>query len=241
MNRFILLSFILCSWITGCAPETPLRQGPPEGWDGIAAKWWVAGQDTSAIFRNLETLEDLEVVEGEGVFLASGSVARLDAREEFERAVKRSLIRLFRNEPAIVDSLFEAFLVPKIQTVKFTNDPIEDVEKFKKNAYKVLARHFREPRTKLALGTDVPVVYPDSLREQGIGGDVKLQVFLNEEGEPQSVELLEGVHPVLDQIAMDATTQMRWIPGYVEHKRDWKAIPSWARFRITFTTSNSRR
>ena len=238
MNRILSITLVLGLLAAGCATETPLREGPPDGWEGESAKWWLPGQDTTLAFRKLETLDEMGVSGGNAVYVASATMAtRSNARDEFSRAVKRSLIRLFRNEPATVDSLFESFLAPKVEKVRFTDDPVKDVEKFKKDAYKLLARHFREPRTKLALGTDVPVMYPDSLRESGIGGSVKLQVYLNTEGEPQSVELIEGVHPVLDQIAMDATTQMRWIPGFVEHKRDWKAIPTWARFRITFATS----
>ena len=236
MNRIYYLTLALALWVVGCAVEPPLREGPPDGWDGMSAKWWIESADTTHFFRKLETLEEMNVTGAGRVYVGASAVASRNAREEFALAVKRSFIRMYRNQPAIVDSLFEAYLAPKIADVRFTNDPVKDVDKFKKEAYKVLARHFREPRTKLALGTDVPVMYPDSLREQGIGGAVKLQVFLNEEGEPQSVELIDGVHPVLDQIAMDATTQMRWLPGYVEHKRDWKPIPTWARFRITFST-----
>jgi TonB family protein len=130
-------------------------------------------------------------------------------------------------------------MAPKVSEVQFTSDPVQDVENFKKQAYKLLGRHFREPRTRLELGTDVPVLYPDSLRAQGVEGAVSLQVYLNDEGEPLTLELIEGVHPVLDQIAMEATTQMRWIPAYVLEKRDWKAIPAWARFRITFSTGEN--
>ena len=144
---------------------------------------------------------------------------------------------MYRNEPAIVDSIFEQYLTPKIADVKFSNDPVQDVEKFKKQSVSLLRRHFQEPRTRLDLGTDVLVVYPDSLREQEVAGAVKMQVYLDDEGNPLAVELIDSVHPVLDQLALVATTEMRWLPAYVEHKRDWKPIPSWTRFRITFKTS----
>ena len=216
-----------------------MRQGPPDGWVGEATRWWIDGQDTTSFFRDLETLESMNVQGGEVVYVGSGEAIG-GSHAQFKRAVKRSLIRLYRNEPAIVDSLFEKFMAPKVPSVKFTADPAGDVDKFKKDSYKVLIRHFREPRTRLQLGTDVPVIYPDSLRTMDISGEVKLQVYLNAEGEPQSVELLEGIHPILDMSAMDATTRMRWIPAYVEDNREWRAIPSWARFRITFSTSQTR-
>ena len=215
-----------------------MRQGPPEGWEGNATQWWITGQDTTNYFRDLQTLESMNVVGAEGVFIANGTYGSdQEVRDQFKKAVKRTLIRMYRNEPAIVDSLFETYLGPKVADVTFTSDPAGDVEKFKKQAYKVLRRHFREPLTSLSLGTDVPVIYPDSLREMNITGEVRLQVFLNSEGEPQGVEVLEGIHPILDMSAMDATTRMRWMPAYVEDDREWKAIPSWALFRIKFSTN----
>lgn len=187
----------------------------------------------------METIDDLGVEDEDVVFLAPGEVAALrrNDRSQFERAVKRSLIRLYRNEPVIVDSIFVAHIRPMLDDVKFTNDPVQDIEKFKQKAYKTMReRYFREPRTKLELGTDVPIVYPDSLREKGIDGAVVLQVRLDASGAPLSVELIKQVHPVLDQIAMEATTRMRWLPAYVMKKKDWQPVPSWARFRIAFSS-----
>ena len=238
VNRLVLLSIALFVLLQGCTQETPFRQGPPEGWEGTTSQWWISGTDTTLFFRDLDTLESMEVKGAEAVYVA-GYGAEGEVREQFKRAVKRSLIRMYRNEPAIVDSLFETYLAPKVEDVTFTSDPVSDVDKFKKQSYKVLRRHFREPLTSLKLGTDVPVIYPDSLRNMQITGEVKLQVYLNAEGEPQSVELLEGIHPILDQSAMDATTRMRWMPAFVEEDREWKPIPSWARFRINYTTSQN--
>ena len=238
MNTRLPAFVFLFLFAFGCATETPFRQGPPEGWVGDATKWWVAGEDTTGFFRNLETLESMQITGSEVVYMGAG-LSGTDRDSQFARAVKRSLIRLYRNEPAIVDSLFEQYMTPKIAKFTPTADPASDVDKFKKDSYKLLVRHFREPRTRLSLGTDVPVIYPDSLRTMDISGEVKLQVFLNAEGEPLSVELLDGIHPILDQSAMDATTRMRWIPAYVEDNREWRAVPSWARFRITYSTKSS--
>ncbi len=238
VNRVYFVITLLLIISSGCTSESSFTYGPPAEWEGVEATWWKASQDTTGLFRDLETLESMKVTGTENIYLANASMTRVsDAREQFARAVKRSLIRMYRNEPAIVDSLFEKFLTPKISEVKFTNDPVKDVEKFKKTSYKLLLRHFREPRTRLELGSDIKVVYPDSLRKQGIQGSVKLQVYLDDEGNPLTVELIEGVHPVLDQLALVATTKMRWLPAYVERKRDWHPIPSWTRFRITFKTS----
>ena len=175
--------------------------------------------------------------DNELIYTGIGGYNSADVRARFKKAVKNSLIRMYRSKPEVVDSLFEAYLAPGIDDVTFTSDPGGDVETYKKASVKKLRRHFREPLTRLKLGTDVPVVYPDSLREQKITGQVKLQVYLNAEGEPQSVELIEGIHPMLDQAAMDATTRMRWRSAFVEDDGEWKAIPSWARFRINFSTT----
>ena len=236
--RLFIYGILLFTLLQGCAQETPMRQGPPEGWEGSTTRWWISGQDTTNYFRDLESLESMDVVGAQTVYVANGTYGSdREVRDQFKRAVKRSLIRMYRNEPAIVDSLFESFLAPKIADVTFTSDPAGDVDKFKKQSYKILRRHFREPLTSLKLGTDVPVIYPDSLRDMQITGEVRLQVYLNAEGEPQSVEVLEGIHPILDLSAMDATTRMRWMPAFVEDDREWKAIPSWARFRIKYATS----
>ncbi|MEM8487296.1 MAG: TonB family protein [Bacteroidota bacterium] len=238
MKRVTYIAIIAFFLIQGCTQDAAFTYGPPAGWEADGTTWWNAAQDTTGLFRELETLEDMQVAGAEDVYLSNTSLtAGRDARQQFTKAVKRSLIRMYRNEPAIVDSLFEKFLAPKVQDVQFTNDPAKDVETFKKSSYKLLSRHFREPRTRLELGTDVLVVYPDSIRQQGVEGYVKLQVYLDAEGNPLTVELLDGVHPVLDQLALMATTEMRWLPAYVEHKREWKAIPSWTRYRIAFKTS----
>ncbi len=240
MNRFYPLILIFPFLWIGCTSEAPFKQGPPEGWEGQANRWWQQGQDTTGLFRDLETLEAMQVVDGADVYMANASQGSdQHARQQFTKAVKRSLIRIYRNEPMVVDSIFQAHLAEKIKDVKFTSDPAEDVNKFKTQAVKLLRRNFREPRTRLELGTDIPIVYPDSLRSKKVEGAVSLQVYLNTEGDPLAIEVVEGVHPVLDQIAQEATTQMRWIPAYVLEKRDWRAIPSWARFRITFATGEN--
>jgi TonB family protein len=158
------------------------------------------------------------------------------ALQQLARAVKVSLIALIRNEPQVVDSLFEKLVVPKLQDADLSRDPDALVERYKKEAYRTLARHFREPRATVMLGRDVPVIYPDSLRRAGVTGDVDLQVYINEEGEPAAIEKLSGVHPVLDEIAMRATTKVRWQPAYLLRVGKSYPIPSWIRYSVKFRT-----
>ena len=106
--------------------------------------------------------------------------------------------------------------------------------RFKREGYRLIYRHFREPRTTLQVGTDIPVEIPDSLSAQAAGRAVSFQVFISDEGVPQAIELLSGIHPVLNHIALRATMQMRWQPAYLLRGRKSVPISSWARFRIRF-------
>jgi hypothetical protein len=177
-------------------------------------------------------------IESHLVYASNARIAQQTSlqRDQLVDAVKRSLIRLYRNEPAIVDSLFSRHVTPLLADVSLAGDPDELVERNKKRAYDAIRRHFREPVPVLRLGEDIAVPYPDSLRKRGVAGAVRMQVFVNESGEPQAVELIDGVHPLLARIAMRATTEMRWQPAYLLRKKDWQAIPSWSRFTVHFAS-----
>lgn len=239
----VVLGLII--WGTGCGPGfTP---GPPDGWvsngaEEQALRWWQAGVDTAGVFRNLETLPGMGIAEPTQTYAANQQLARRTGQleEEFANAVKRSLIRLYRNEPEAVDSLFEAYVVPKIEQTDLQSgaELRGQVEEFKRTGYETIRKYFREARTILSLGEDVPVIYPDSLRAKGVGGEVRMQAYIDDEGTPQAVELLESVHPVLDNLAMTATTQMRWQPAYLLNKGQWRPIPSWVRFRVRFNAGS---
>ncbi|MFQ5570693.1 MAG: energy transducer TonB [Rhodothermales bacterium] len=208
----------------------------PKGWQTDGIRWWRADQDTTGMFRNLETLKAMQVSGTEVTYLAHSSLAQRGAslEEQFERAVRISLIRLFRNQPELIDSLFNQYVKPTLQDATLTGDIQEEVEAFKRKGYKLLRSHFREPRVALELGTDVPVLYPDSLQQRQVTGTVRTQVYLNAEGEPLAIMLIRSVHPTLDIMAMRATTQMRWGPAYRMRKGRWLPTPSWVRFGIKF-------
>lgn len=234
---------VLVGCLVGCGSE--YVPGPPEGWteetvDGTT-RWWQAGADTSMMYRDLETLQTMDILSGEPVYVTDRQFARRGSavRGEFSNAVKRSLVRLYRNKPEVVDSLFEAYVEPKIAEADLSGDLKEEVERLQREGYETIRKHFREARTLLELGTDVPVIYPDSLRDD-YSGDVLVQAYVDEEGVPQALELIEGIHPVLDEIALRATTQMRWQPAYLLQKNDWQPIPSWSRFRVRFNTQSNR-
>lgn len=172
----------------------------------------------------------------EPVFVSSGGVARESSETQSVRAVKASLIQIYRNEPAIVDSLFSANVEPRIRKDPFGDDGFEkSVSKWQKIALKSIHLSFREPFPTSKVGKDVIIVYPDSLSSAGVTGNVSTQVYLNEKGEPMGITLLRDVHPVLDDLAMKAATQMRWQPAYVLRKNKTTPIPAWVRYNVSFT------
>ena len=232
VRRFLFLSLFVWLLAAGCGTEEGAPTDAPEGWQAAGSYWWKAGADTAQAFRNLASLEAMGASEGPVYASAGGQISD----DQFVTGVKRSLLPLFRADPRRVDSLFEQHVRPKALNAERTGDARQDIEAFKSEAYGTLRRHFREPQTTLQLGEDIAVAYPDSLRREGVSGRVRMQVRISAEGEPQAIELLEGVHPTLDDIARRATTQMRWAPARVRSTsgQAWTDLPAWARFNINF-------
>ncbi len=231
-----LLLLFLSAFAAGCSKSEPPALLPPAGWEGTQTLWWQEGVDTTGLFREMETLQDMQVVSGEKTYAASIRVAEESgiAQQQLLDAVKRSLIQLYRNDPQVIDSLFELFVAPEIRQEALAGDVGEFVGKFKKRGYELVRSHFQEPMAAKSLGTDIPVPYPDSLQKRQIEGAVRMQAYVNEEGEPLAIMLLMGVHPVLDHIAMQATTKMRWRPAYLIVNRRWQPHPAWVRYNINF-------
>jgi len=222
----------------GCGgPEEHVPLETPKGWAGNTTYWWQIGADTTGAFRDLTSLEAMGV---EGSHLLSMSIDGASPQEmelaqrKFNQYVKESLIELFRNEPEIVDSLFERYVAPRIQVDDLDGDVQPLIKEHQRRAYQILSRHFRYPRTLTRLGEDIPIVVPDSLREQEISGAVFIQIALNKEGVPVTLTRLEGVHPVLDRIAMRAMTEMRWQPAFVLRGGSSKPTRSWTRMKVRF-------
>jgi hypothetical protein len=61
-----------------------------------------------------------------------------------------------------------------------------------------------------------------------------MQLRLDDEGVPQAVKIIESVHPVLDAIALNAATQMRWQPAYVLKGSDWDPEPAYVRWSVRY-------
>ncbi len=238
-SRQPFLSVVICAWLlAGCLPQESIPLDVPDGWVNEGVLWWRATADTNGVFPNLETLLSMgaATVDQMEVLSSPGEFSERAARRRLITHVKQSLIPMFRNQPEVVDSLFERYVVPKMANARIYGDVRPVVKEFKLEGYRTIARHFREPYSMTKMGVDIPVPIPDSLRDKGIVGRVFMQVFISEDGDPIAIKKLRSVHPVLDRIAVRAMTRMKWQPAYLLKKGKSRPIPSWARFDVNFSS-----
>ncbi len=216
MRRSVLLPFVLCLLLSACAGEPDL--GPPEGWTGEGAdRWWMEGTDTATAFRDLETLEAMGVTVYEDVDLGA--------------SVQNRMIELYRTNPALVDSLFAVHGLPVVREgAADAGDRTARREQMVTAINHELARYYRQPLVK----TQAQTVYPDSLREAGVGGQVVLQVYVDDQGAPLAVEKVEGAHPTLDALTMQMATQTRWTRPWVITDGQERYVPGWTRLKLTY-------
>lgn len=225
--------------LIGCSDSEHIPTSVPDGWESSDGRWWTAGIDTSEAFRHLETMDEMGIPGSHllNLRLTGSSAVEQDlARRKIAQHVKVGLLPLYRNRPEVVDSLFEKYVYPKMADAPIKGDVQPVISRYKRDGYRILSRHFRAPHTLLKLGDDIPVPVPDSLVGTNLQGSVFMQVHIDSEGNPRAIEKLEGIHPVLDAIAMRATTRMRWQPAYVLRGGKAEPIASWARFRVNFST-----
>lgn len=84
-----------------------------------------------------------------------------------------------------------------------------------------------EPPTLLA---DSPARYPEALAAQPVGGTVRLELLVDEQGEVAEAKLLQGLHPLLDEAALHAAPGLRFTPAKV----DGVAVPVRLQFEYRF-------
>lgn len=229
LRHFRVLLVLIVLVVAGCSSGDGARTEAPEGWQTADGRWWQTDVDTAAVFRNMESLQSMGITD-------EAYIANLEGvnRDQFTRAVKQELIALYRHHPEIVDSLFQDEVRPLVEEAELSGDLEKQVDQYKNEGYKALSKHIREPRTETSLGEDVPVAYPDTLRNPETSGTVEMQIYLDTDGAPQAIQRLESVHPTLDAIAMNAATRMRWQPTYLLVDGDWQPVPSWVRFSVRF-------
>ena len=233
LSRWIPAVFVSALLLVGCGGgEDP--SAPPSGWQATETRMWSEGLDTTRVFRNLENLTTMGITDEE-LSLSPGEISR----EQFEGAIKRSLVRLYRNNPEVVDSLFEAHAIDELADAELGEDAVQEsgqlkpklLQTYKKRAYEAITDNFREPQREE--GADL--VYPDSLRQsEEASGSVELQVHIDTSGAVNAVEAIQTAHPTLDAIAMRAATQTTWEPAYVMREGAWVPETSWARFSVNF-------
>lgn len=79
--------------------------------------------------------------------------------------------------------------------------------------------------------------YPDELREQGIQGQVGLQVTIDEKGMVVEVKVAKSLHPYLDFAAVQAVRQWKYEPA----TQDGKPIPVTVKVTMNFNPDTYRR
>jgi len=225
--------------IAGCGGGSN-PAAPPDGWETSDMRWWKEGVDTSEVFIDLDSLSTMGVVD-QTMQLEGGNVTR----DQFNAAIKRSLIKLYRNNPMIVDSLFNEYATSQLEDVDLSGDVVGEkgqlkdkiLNKNQKVAYKAITEYFREPQRQ----SSPDIVWPDSLRSEEYYGVVQIQAHLAVEGEgdnatarPDAVQVLSGTNPTLDRIALEATTEATWNPAYTLEDGEWSPVDSWVRFDIPF-------
>ncbi|MDX1530862.1 MAG: energy transducer TonB, partial [Rhodothermales bacterium] len=178
MRRSLLaLVPLLLVLSAGCGGGGGAQFEPPPGWNAEGLeRWWQEGVDTSVAYRDLDSLAAM------GVLSEGGPT---------HRNIQRHLAPLYRNHPEIVDSLFQAVVVPRIES----GEAMQDREAFLDDISRQLTRTFQYARPLTEQPDEARVVYPDSLREAGVAGRVVMQVYVSEAGETLAIEKIEGVNP----------------------------------------------
>ncbi|HYE95389.1 MAG TPA: energy transducer TonB, partial [Rubricoccaceae bacterium] len=72
--------------------------------------------------------------------------------------------------------------------------------------------------------------YPDFARRAGVEGQVIVRAWVTAEGAVREVQLLRGVHGLLDQAALDAVRRWTFSPA----RQNNRAVAVWVAVPITF-------
>lgn len=216
--RSAALVLLAAAALVACSESGP-PSSPPEGWVSEGNQWWVPGTDTSAAFRNLSTLEAMEVVR--------------EDEPEFVRWVQERMTDLYRTNPEVVDSVFGAEYLDAVREGVPNDENYATVADILVNDIKTAffqrynAARYSPPADPLAIPADL----------QGTSGQVTVQVYVNPDKEPVAVELLEGTGTELDQIAMRRAIEGSYTDAWVRPTAGPSAgvnVPSWVRVSSSF-------
>jgi hypothetical protein len=231
--------------LAGCSSGGSPGQ-PPDGWNTSDASWWKQGVDTAEVFRSMDNLMDMGIQDDSIQFEQAGL-----SRAQFTDAIKRSLVELYRTNPETVDSLFQEYAVPSLDTVDISGDEVVEeggrlasdlLNLGKKAAYDPINAHYREPRAT----TNPSLSFPDSLMRQDISGTIELQIHLDASAgddstaTPDAIKVLEGIQPTVDAYVMRAMIDRGWQPAYVLRDGDWQPVDSWVRISQSLQMPGAR-
>lgn len=195
---------------------------------------WAEDVDTSEAFRTLDDLVAMGVLDEE-LTLEQGGLSE----QQFQNAIRQTLVELYRNNPTIIDSLFTAYAVSELEGADLSGAVEEGgtlspklQSEYQKAAYDAITEHYREPQQQEGASN---IAYPESLRTEEAAGTVELQARVDTSGSLDAIEVIDGTHPTLDAIAMRAAvTGSTWEPAYVLRDNEWEPVPSWVRFSVPF-------
>jgi hypothetical protein len=231
--------------LAGCSSGGSPGQ-PPEGWTTSENSWWKQGVDTAMVFQPMGDLTQMGVRE-EAVSLEQGGLDR----EQFVDAIKRSLVELYRNNPRIIDSLFQQYAVTSLDTIDISGDGVVEeggrlasdvLNRGKKAAYDPINEHYREPRAT----TNPSLSFPDSLMRQDISGTIELQIHLDASAgddstaTPDAIRVLQSIHPTVDAYVMRAMIDRGWQPAYVLRDGAWVPVDSWVHYSQSLQMPGAR-
>lgn len=222
----LLLAALLL--ITGCGSEDPTA--PPDGWETNGDRWWRAEADTAEAFRDFSDMEAMGILENveSQMAIEGGQVSG----EDFLKAVKRELGDFYKSNPALIDSLFNQYAVEALGTEPRRGTVEDTLDATVQQARRLLDDYYRRPEVQ----EQSSVTYPRDLYDQGIEGNVELQVRVNTSGDPIAIRVVESVHPELDAIAMRSAALMRASPARVRYTKneEWEDIKGWVYFDVPF-------
>ena len=218
MPKILLPALLAAALLSACAEPGPAAE-PPEGWTAEnPTRWYKAGADTAAAFRDLSTLEAM-------------GVARDDS--ELVRWVQEKMTELYRTDPETVDSVFAADYLDEVRAGVPGGDEYGPAAEAMANRIKT--EFFQRYNPAQYQQPTEPLAIPDSL--SGASGVITTQVYVDRDNQPTAVMLIEGTGTSLDQVMMRRAIESTFTDAWVRPKAGRSAgveIPSWVRISSNY-------
>ena len=218
----IALAALLALILAACS-EPPPPIGPPDGWVAEGNdRWYLPEADTALAFRDLSTISAM-------------GIAR-DGDTEFVRWTQEELTELYRTNPEVVDSVFEAEFLDEIRAGAPAGDNYEEAARSLVNDIK--RDFYQRYNPPLKQNREEGYFVPDSLLE--VTGAVVLQIYVNAENRPVAIRKLEGTGTALDAIVMRDAALSEFTDSWVREtagRSEGVKIPAWVRIRQAFGDS----